>query len=76
MLREKGFVGYAEYYLRQCLNESELTNKADKAVYKQLLEMDSTQLGITQSHQLSKCLLYSPQKDLIEVRINFLLLEI
>ena len=63
---ELGYVGYANYYLRRCWNESELTNQADVAVYNQLLEIDSN-LGATQSEQLHWCLLYSPRKDLIEV---------
>ena len=65
-LRELGYVGYAEYYLSECLNESELINKADVEIYKQLLEIDA-KLGTTQSEQLRWCLAYSPRKDLIEV---------
>ena len=65
-LRELGYVGYANYYLQGCWNESELKNKADVAVYKQLLEIDS-KLGTTQSEQLLECLHYSPRKDLMEV---------
>ena len=65
-LRELGYVGYAEYYLDECWNESELKNKADVAVYKQLLKIDS-KLGTTQSEQLRWCLSYSPRKDLFEV---------
>ena len=67
---EHGFVGYANYYLKKCWNESELKNKADVTRYKQLLEIDS-KLGTTQTEQLFECLLYSPRKDLIEVGINF-----
>ena len=76
VLREKhGFVGYAHYYLQKCWDESELKNKADVAVYKQLLEIDS-KLGTTQTEQLLECLFYSPRKDLIEVSINFCVFEI
>ena len=74
-LRELGFVGYAEYYLSECWDESELKNEADVTVYKQLLEIDA-KLGITPSEQLYWCLHYSPRKDLIEVSINFCLFEI
>ena len=67
MLREElGYVGYANYYIHRCWNESELKNNADVAVYKQLLEIDS-ELGTSQSEQLRCCLFYSPRKDLIEV---------
>ena len=65
-VRELDYVGYANYYLRECWDESELKNKADVAVYKQLLEIDS-KLGTTQSEQLFWCLHFSPRKDLIEV---------
>ena len=66
-LREElGFVGYAEYYLLECWDESGLKNKADVSIYKQLLEIDS-KLGTTPSEQLRWCLAYSPRKDLIEV---------
>ena len=60
------YVGYAEYYLQACWNKSELKNKADVTIYKQLLEIDA-KLGTTQSEQLRLCLFYSPRKDLIEV---------
>ena len=65
-VREYGYVGYANYYLEECWNESELKNQADVTVYKQLLEIDSI-LGTTQSEQLIECIHYSAQKDLIEV---------
>ena len=65
-LRELGYVGYASYYLRHCWNESELKNKADVTIYKQLLQIDA-KLGTTQSEQLFECVRFSPRKDLIEV---------
>ena len=65
-VREYDYVGYADYYLSECWDESELINKADLAVFKQLLQIDS-KLGTTQSEQLLWCLCYSPRKDLIEV---------
>ena len=67
VLREKlGYVGYANYYIHNCWDESKLKNKADVKIYKQLLEIDS-KLGTTQSEQLRWCLSYSPRKDLIKV---------
>ena len=65
-IRKNGGVGYAHYYLFKCWNKSELKNKADVIIYKQLLEIDA-KLGTTQSEQLRWCLCYSPRKDLIEV---------
>ena len=67
-IREYHFVGYAHYYLEKCWNKSELKNKADVTIYKQLLEIDA-KLGTTQSEQLRYCLCYSPRMDLIEVGI-------
>ena len=65
-IREYGYVGYAEYYLKKCWNKSELRNNADVAIYKQLLEIDSI-LGTTQSEQLFKCVYSSLRIDLIKV---------
>ena len=77
-IREDGFVGYAvedirinrisyaEYYLQRCWNDSELKNKADMTVYKQLLEIDS-KLGTSQSEQLFGCVFHSLRNDLIQV---------
>ena len=67
VLREKrGFVGYADYYLGQCYDESELKNKADTTIYRQLLDIDS-QLGTTQAEQLFECVHQSVRMDLIKV---------
>ena len=65
-LRELGFVGYANYYLQECWDESELKNKADVTIYKQLLEIDS-KLGTTQSEQLFWCVFNTVRMDLIKV---------
>ena len=67
MLREElDYVGYANYYLQQCWDKSELKNKADITIYKQLLAIDS-KLGTTQSEQLFKCVFQSLRIDLIKV---------
>ena len=65
-LREFGYVGYANYYLQKCWDKSELKNKADVSIYKQLLEIDA-KLGTTQSEQLFWCVFYSLRMDLIQV---------
>ena len=71
LLREKhGYVGYANYYLGQCWDKSELKNKADVTIYKQLIEIDA-KLGTTQSEQLSLCVFDSLRIDLIKVSIYF-----
>ena len=66
MLREKGFVGYASYYLGACYDESESVNKADVTIYNQLLEIDSC-LGTTQAEQLLQCVFWSIRMDLVKV---------
>ena len=66
-LREEyGYVGYANYYLAQCYDRSELKNKAEIEVYKKLLEIDA-KLGTTQSEQLFGCVSSSVPMDLIKV---------
>ena len=63
---ELGYVGYAQYYLKNCWDKSELKNKADITIYKQLLEIDA-KLGTTQSEQQFGCVFYSLRMDLIKV---------
>ena len=67
MLREElGYIGYADYYLEKCWNNTELKNEADVTVYKQLLEIDA-KLGTTQNEQLFECVYSSLRIDLIKV---------
>ena len=66
VLREKKIIGYAHYYLSKCYDESQLENRADITIYKQLLEIDS-KLGTTQSEQLAKCVSWTVRMDLIKV---------
>ena len=69
VLREKrNFVGYASYYVKGCYDESELRNKAEIEIFKQLCQIDS-KLGTTQTEQLFGCVLYSVRIDLIKVRL-------
>ena len=65
-IRKNGGIGYTQNYLQECWDKSELKNKADVAVYKQLLEIDA-KLGTTQSEQLFWCVFYSLRMDLIKV---------
>ena len=69
-LRELGYVGYANYYLKECWDKSELKNKADVKIYKQLLDIDA-KLGTTQSEQLFWCVFDSLRMDLIKVLLYF-----
>ena len=66
VLRERIYVGYAHYYLGHCYDESQLENKADIKIYKQLLEIDS-KLGTTQTEELFWCVYWTNRMDLIKV---------
>ena len=63
---EHCFVGYADYYLQHCWDESELKNKPDVTIYKQLLKIDA-KLGTTQTEQLCACVFHFPRMNLIKV---------
>ena len=65
-LPNHGFVGFANYYLQGCWDQSELKNRADVTIYKQLLEIDA-KLGTTQSEQLFVCLYLSFRNELLKV---------
>ena len=65
-LRELDAVGYAHFYLFKCRYKSELKNKADVTIYKQLLEIDE-KLGTTQTELLFGCVFNSLRMDLIKV---------
>ena len=59
-------VGFADYYLNNSWDKTDLVNKADKKIYKQLLDID-TNLGTTPTEQLFKCVRHSSRMDLIKV---------
>ena len=64
--RKKGYYGFANLYLYECIDKSELINKADVTIYKQLLEIDA-KFGTTQMEQLWSCVRRSLRIDLIKV---------
>ena len=69
VLRDRhGYVGFADYYLQECYDDSELINKAEIAIFKKLLTIDS-KLGTTQTEQLFGCVFGSVRIDLIKVRV-------
>ena len=65
-LRESDCVGFANYYLYRCYDKSEMTNKANVAIYKQLLDIDA-KLGTSQTEQLFECVKHTIRMDLIKV---------
>ena len=67
VLREKnGWVGYADYYLGYCYDDSELINNAEIEIYKKPLEIDA-KLGTTQTEQLFECVFNSVRMDIMKV---------
>ena len=67
MIREQGWVGFAEIYLNQCYEESKIGDQVIE-VYTKLADLDA-RLGTTASEQLHKCLLRTTRRDIIKVRI-------
>ena len=65
------YAGYAHIYLQGQYDNTELVNKADITIYKQLLEID-TKLGTSQAQQLKGCVFNTLRMDLIAVRSYFL----
>ena len=65
-LREIDCVGFANYYLYNCYDKSEMTNKANVAIYKHLLDIDA-KLGTSQTEQLFQCVKNTVRMDLIKV---------
>ena len=59
-------LGYADYYLKKCENDSTMINEADATVYQKLVDIDST-LGTKLSDQLYWCLDYTTRWDIIKV---------
>ena len=75
VIRKKNYVGYSHYYLQKSYDESELLNKADITIYKQLLEIDA-KFGTKQAEQLHGCVFDLHRMDLIKVWIYFLVFEL
>ena len=66
-LRTKhGWAGFASYYIGASWDETELVNKADINIYKELILIDE-KLGTKMTEQLWYCVGYSYRKDLFKV---------
>ena len=67
ILREEvGWAGFASYYIGNSWDETELVNKADINIYKELVLIDE-KLGTKMTEQLEKCVKWSYRKDLFKV---------
>ena len=65
-LRKKGYVGFAEVYLKRCDKESKSDDEIDKEIYTKLVKLD-TRLGTTAGEQLFGCVFYTLNLDIIKV---------
>ena len=66
-LRKKlGWAGFANYYIDQCWDKTELVNRADINIYKELITIDE-KLGTKMTEQLFWCVFYSNRMDLFKV---------
>ena len=58
-------VGFADYYLTNCWNDSKKINEADAEIYKKLLDIDAV-LGTKISIQLNCCLTWTTRSEIIK----------
>lgn len=60
-----GWLGFAELYLHRCNQESK-SDEADPEIYNKLIDLDK-KLGTSALQQLSRCLLHTCRREIIEV---------
>ena len=66
-LRKKhGRAGFADYYIGNSWDETDLVNKADVNIYKQLITIDG-KMGTKMTEQLVECVGFTYRKDLFKV---------
>ena len=66
MERKENWPGFASYYIAMSWDETDLINKADINIYKELITIDE-KLGTKMTEQLIDCVLLSFRKDLFKV---------
>ena len=66
ILRKFTCYGFASYYISETWDETDLVNKADAEIYKELITIDE-KLGTTMNEQLYSCVIWSFRLDLFEV---------
>ena len=66
MERKENWPGFASYYIAMSWDETDLINKADISIYKELITIDE-KLGTKMTEQLFKCVQHSFRKDLFKV---------
>ena len=66
-VKAQGYVGFANKYLQQCWNHTNLTNEADLNMFMLLVELDSL-FGTTITEQVFMCVYVALRLDLIKVK--------
>ena len=66
MERKGNWTGFASFYIVMSWDETDLINKADINIYKELITIDE-KLGTKITEQLIDCIQYSYRKDLFKV---------
>ena len=64
--KDYGYYGFANYYIQNSWDETELVNKANVNYYKELITIDE-KLGTTNTQQLYQCVYNSLRLDLLKV---------
>ena len=64
MERKLNWTGFANFYIVMSWDETDLINKADINIYKELITIDE-KLGTKMTEQLFGCVQYSFRKDLL-----------
>ena len=68
IVRKYDYVGFAEFYLAQFINNCKSDEEIDRQIYTQLVELDA-RLGTTASDQLFHCLRKMTRSNIIKVII-------
>ena len=66
ILKNSGYVGFANVYLKRCNEEFKADDEISITLYKKLFDLDE-KLGTTQTTQLKKILQYSLNLELLKV---------
>ena len=72
--RKLNWTGFANVYIVMSWDNTDMINKADFNIYKELITIDE-KLGTKMTEQLLRCVKYSFRKDLFKVWIFFLFFE-
>ena len=69
ILKKKGWIGFAEFYLHLCIKESQSDDQIDIQAYTKLVDLDA-KLGTKALEQLILCMEWTTRSDVIKVWIE------